>query len=204
MNLYNDIVLPRLCGWAMKNERLQPYRERVVGMADGHVLEIGIGAGLNLPLYTSAVRDIQALEPSLQLIAMARRAADTAAAPVSFIESSAEAIPLDDRSIDTVVTTWTLCSVAHVEQALGEMRRVLKPGGQLLFVEHGLAPERSVQRWQHGLTPIWSKFAGGCHLDRPIRTLIERAGFDLPQVETSYMAGPRPFTYFYEGRGRPR
>ncbi|TAN08904.1 MAG: class I SAM-dependent methyltransferase [Burkholderiaceae bacterium] len=204
MSLYDDIVLPRLCGWAMKSERLLPYRERVVGMANGHVLEIGIGTGLNLPLYTTAVRDIHALEPSRQLIAIARRAVDTAAAPVIFLAGSAEAIPLDDHSIDTVVTTWTLCSIAHVERALGEMRRVLKPGGQLLFVEHGLAPEQSVQRWQHGLTPLWSKFAGGCHLDRPIRALIERAGFDLPQVETSYMKGPRPFTYFYEGRGRPR
>lgn len=204
MSLYDDTVLPRLCGWAMKNERLRPYRERVVGMADGHVLEIGIGAGLNLPLYTTAVRDIHALEPSRQLIDIARRAADTAAAPVIFLEDSADAIPLEDRSIDTVVTTWTLCSIAHVEQALSEMRRVLKSGGQLLFVEHGLAPERSVQRWQRGLTPLWSKFAGGCHLDRPIRALIERAGFDLPQIEASYMKGPRPFTYFYEGRGRPR
>ena len=204
MSLYNDIVLPHLCGWAMKSERLLPYRKRVIGMADGHVLEIGIGTGLNLPLYTTAVRDIQALEPSPQLIAMARRTADTAAAPVNFLESSAEAIPLDGRSIDTVVMTWTLCSILDVDGALAEIRRVLKPGGQLLFVEHGLAPDKSVQRWQHGLTPIWSKFTGGCHLDRPIQALIERAGFELSQVETSYMKGPRPFTYFYEGRGRPR
>lgn len=204
MGIYNDIVLPQLCRWAMNSERLLPYRRRVVGMADGHVLEIGVGAGRNLPLYGPAVRDLHALEPAPQLVAMARRAAGAAMAPVRFLAASAEAIPLDDHSIDTVVTTWTLCSIADADRALAEIRRVLKPGGQLLFVEHGLAPERAVQRWQRRLTPAWSKCAGGCHLDRPMQALIERAGFDLPHIETSYMRGPRPFTYFYEGRGRPR
>lgn len=204
MNLYNDLVLPHLCRWAMRNRLLLPYRQRVVGMATGHVLEIGVGAGLNLPFYTTAVRDIQALEPSPRLIAMTRRAAGLAVVPVMFLEDSAEAIPLDDHSVDSVVTTWTLCTIPNVERALAEVRRVLKADGQLLFVEHGLAPQERVQRWQHRLTPAWSKFAGGCHLDRPIQALIEQAGFDLPHIETSYMKGPRPFTFFYEGRGRPR
>ena len=204
MGLYDHFLLPHLCRWAMQSERLLPYRQRVVGAAQGHVLEIGVGAGGNLPLYTGAVRDIQALEPSPQLIAMARRAATLAPAPVRFIEASAEAIPLPDHSIDSVVTTWTLCSIPDAHQALAEMRRVLKPGGQLLFVEHGLARERSVQRWQRRLTPVWSKCAGGCHLDRPMQALIEGAGFDLSRIETGYMQGPRLFAYFYEGRGQPR
>lgn len=204
MGLYNDVILPRLCHLAMRNRNFLPYRRRVVAAADGHVLEIGTGSGLNLPFYGAAVRDIQGLEPSPRLIAMARRAAEGSAVPVTFIEGSAEAIALDDHSIDTVVTTWTLCTIPHAEQALAEMRRVLKPAGQLLFVEHGLAPEDRVRRWQHRLTPAWSKIGGGCHLNRPIETLMEQAGFDLPQLETGYMKGPKPMTFLYEGQGRPR
>lgn len=204
MGLYNDVILPRLCHLAMRNRNFLPYRRRVVAAADGHVLEIGTGSGLNLPFYGAAVRDIQGLEPSQRLIAMARCAAEGSAVPVTFIEGSAEAIALDDHSIDTVVTTWTLCTIPHAEQALAEMRRVLKPAGQLLFVEHGLAPEARVRRWQHRLTPAWSKIGGGCHLNRPIETLIEQAGFDLPQLETGYMKGPKPMTFLYEGQGRPR
>src|SRR5699024_4982381 len=153
MGLYNDVILPRLCHLAMRNRNFLPYRRRVVAAADGHVLEIGTGSGLNLPFYGAAVRDIQGLEPSPRLIAMARCAAEGSAVPVTFIEGSAETIALDDHSIDTVVTTWTLCTIPHAAQALAEMRRVLKPAGQLLFVEHGLAPEARVRRWQHRLTP---------------------------------------------------
>lgn len=204
MSVYNDIILPHLCHLAMLNRNFAPYRRRVVAAADGHVLEIGIGPGLNLPFYGSAVRDIQGLEPSSRLIVMARRAAAESAVPVRFIEGSAEAIALDDHSIDTVVTTWTLCTIPQAERALAEMRRVLKPTGQLLFVEHGLARRARVQRWQHRLTPVWSKIGGGCHLNRPIESLIEQAGFDLPQLETGYMKGPKPMTFLYEGRGRPR
>jgi len=204
MHFYSNTILPRLCSLAMRNRNFLPYRQRVVAAADGHVLEIGMGSGLNLPFYGTTVRDIQGLEPSPRLIAMARRAADESAVPVSFIEGSAEAIALDDHSIDSVVTTWTLCTIPYAKQALAEMRRVLKPGGQLLFVEHGLAPEARVRRWQHRLTPVWSKIAGGCHLDRSIETLIEQAGFTLPQLTTGYMKGPRPMTFIYEGRARLR
>lgn len=156
-----------------------------------------------MSFYSSVVLDTQGLEPSPRLIAMARRAAGGSAVPVTFIEGSAEAIPLDDHSIDTVLTTWTLCTIPHAERALAEMRRVLKPTGQLLFVEHGLAPEARVRRWQNRLTPVWAKIGGGCHLNRPIETLIAQAGFDLPQLETGYMKGPKPMTFLYEGRGRP-
>jgi ubiquinone/menaquinone biosynthesis C-methylase UbiE len=197
MGFYNDFVLPRLCDLAMRNRRLLPYRKRVVGAAEGRVLEIGIGSGLNLPFYGAAVREILALEPAPRLIGMARRAG--ARVPVAFIEASAQAIPLDDASVDTVVTTWTLCTIPDAVAALGEMRRVLKPNGRLLFVEHGLAPDKGVRWWQDHLTPAWKHLAGGCHLNRPIRNMIESAGFRVDRLETGYMPGPKPLTFMYEG-----
>lgn len=135
MGIYRDVILPKLCDLSMRNERLHPYRERVIGAAEGRVLEIGCGSGLNLPFYRKEVREILALEPDPNLLAMARQLPD-AGMPVNFIEASAEAIPLDDRSVDTVVTTWTLCTIPGSHAALSEMRRVLKPQGRLLFVEH--------------------------------------------------------------------
>lgn len=200
MNFYNTIILPRLCNLAMRHRHLVPYRKRVVAMAHGRVLEVGIGSGLNLPFYPPGISSIQGLEPSPRLVAMAQRTAAGASLPVSFIEGSAEAIPLDNASIDTVVTTWSLCTIPHADQALAEMRRVLKPGGQLLFVEHGTGPEARVRRWQNRLTPLWSRVSGGCHLNRPIQTLIEQADFDLAQIETGYMKGPKPMTFMYQGR----
>src|SRR5690606_17186330 len=127
------------------------------------------------------------------------RAAEHLGKPVQFIGASAERIPIESQSVDTVVTTWTLCSIKDVLRALGEMRRVLKPDGQLLFVEHGLAPDESVRRWQNRLTPAWKRIGGGCHLNRPIRTLIDGAGFAMDRLETGYMRGPKPMTYMFEG-----
>ena len=203
MGIYADIILPRLCDLSMRNDRLRPYRERVIGAAEGRVLEIGVGSGLNLPFYGPTVREVLALEPAPKLLAMARRVPDPGM-PVSFIEASAESIPLDDQSVDTVVTTWTLCTVPEAAAAIAEMRRVLKPHGKLLFVEHGLAPDASVRWWQDRLTPIWRRLSGGCHLNRPIQSMIEGGGFHVDRVETGYMPGPKPMTFMYEGSARPR
>jgi ubiquinone/menaquinone biosynthesis C-methylase UbiE len=134
---------------------------------------------------------------------MAQLAATQAPAPVSLIEGSAEAIPLDDGSIDTIVSTWTLCTIPNVAGALLEMRRVLTPNGRLLFVEHGLAPEPSVRKWQDWLTPAWKRLGGGCHLNRPISVLIEDAGFCIERLETGYLAGRNPMAFMYEGVARP-
>jgi ubiquinone/menaquinone biosynthesis C-methylase UbiE len=202
MGFYENRILPHLINLAMRNRHIVPYRERIVPAAEGRVLEVGIGSGLNLPFYGPQVREILGLEPSPKLIAMARGAASSSSAPVTFIEGSAEAIPLDKASIDTVVTTWTLCSIPAAVQALEEMRRVLKPGGQLLFVEHGLAAEDNVRRWQDRLTPLWKRFGGGCHLNRSIRSLIETAGFRIAEIDTSYAKGPKPMSFMYEGRAR--
>jgi len=203
MGFYADVILPRLCNLAMRNRRLVPYRERVIAAAEGRVLEIGIGSGLNLPFYGAPVREVLGLDPAPGLIAMAQRVSRAVSIPVSFFEGSAEAIPLDDHSIDSIVTTWTLCTIPQVVAALEEMRRVLRPGGQLLFVEHGLAPDEDVRRWQDRLTPAWKCISGGCHLNRPIRTLIENAGFRCELVETGYMPGLKPMAFLYEGRAKP-
>jgi ubiquinone/menaquinone biosynthesis C-methylase UbiE len=203
MGLYDNCILPHVINLSMRNRDLRPYRERVLSAACGRVLEIGVGSGLNLPLYGGRVEEIVGLEPAAPLIAMAQRSAAEARSPVSFIAASAEAIPLDTASVDTIVTTWTLCSIPDAVGALKEMRRVLRADGQLLFVEHGLAPEQNVQKWQHRLTPLWKKISGGCHLNRPIRTLLESGGFRITQLDTGYMKGPKPMTYLYEGRAQP-
>lgn len=203
MGIYSDLILPRLCDLSMRNNRLHPYRERVIGAAEGRVLEIGCGSGPNLPFYRPNVREILALEPDPNLLAMARHVPNSGI-HVNFIEASAEAIPLDDRSVDTVVTTWTLCTIPGSAAALSEMHRVLKPHGRLLFVEHGLSPDRGVRWWQDSLTPIWRRISGGCHLNRPIRSMIEDAGFRIDHIETGYMRGPKPMTFMYEGSAHPK
>jgi ubiquinone/menaquinone biosynthesis C-methylase UbiE len=203
MGFYGNVILPRLCDLSMRNKRLRPYRERVIGAAEGRVLEIGAGSGLNLRLYRSAASEVLALEPDQNLLRIAERNAKNAPRPVTFLEASAEQIPLEDRSVDTVVTTWTLCTIPDADRALREARRVLKTAGRLLFVEHGLAPERHVQKWQNRLTPVWTKISGGCHLNRPIARIIETAGFAIESLETGYLPGPKFLAFLSEGSARP-
>jgi ubiquinone/menaquinone biosynthesis C-methylase UbiE len=203
LGFYQDRIVPHLVNLAMRNRRLVPYRDRVISAAEGRVLEMGIGSGLNMPFYGSQLRELIGLEPAPQLIAIARRAAASSAVPLTLIEGTGEAIPLDDATIDTVVSTWTLCTIPNAIGALGEMRRVLKPSGRLLFVEHGLAPERNIQRWQNWLTPAWKRLGGGCHLNRPISRLIEGAGFRVERLKTGYLAGRNPMAFMYEGAAVP-
>lgn len=203
MSFYNDYILPRIIDLAMRNKQLVPFRERVISAAEGRVLEIGVGSGKNLPFYRAPAREVLALEPAPPLVTMARRAPRATGMPVNFLEASAEAIPLDEHSVDTIVTTWTLCSIPEAMAALAEMRRVLRPGGKLLFAEHGLAPDPGVRWWQDRLTPVWRRLGGGCHLNRPIRAMIEGAGFRIDRIETGYIPGPKPMTFMYEGSARP-
>lgn len=200
MGLYQNRMLPRLIDLAMRHARHEPYRQRAISQAEGRVLEIGTGSGLNLAFYPRAVTEVLGLDPHPRLLAMARR--KQCSRRWTAVEGSAHAIPLSDASVDTVVSTWTLCSIPDVARALGEARRVLRPGGKLLFVEHGLAPDESVRRWQHRLNPAWKRVAGGCHLNRPIPELVQQAGFDIAHLATGYMEGPRPMAFTYEGCAR--
>ncbi|RIA56361.1 class I SAM-dependent methyltransferase [Dichotomicrobium thermohalophilum] len=198
MGFYNERILPHLIAVTMRHGELNPYRERIVGAAEGRVLEVGVGAGANLPFYGSGVSDVFGLDPSKRLLEMAAKAG-----PLHPLEASAEAIPLEADSVDTVVTTWTLCSIPDAHAALTEMRRVLKPGGRLLFVEHGLSPDKRVRWFQNRITPIWRCLAGGCHMNRPIDLLIREAGWKIEKIDTGYLRGPNPATYMYEGSARP-
>ncbi|MPZ10884.1 MAG: methyltransferase domain-containing protein [Kiloniellaceae bacterium] len=203
MGFYHDRILPCLIHLTMRQQNLVPYRQRVISAAEGRILEVGVGSGLNLPFYSDKAGHVFALDPSQRLLDRAQRERGRAKCPVDLLEGSAEAIPLQDRTVDTVVTTWTLCTIPAVVGALGEMRRVLRPGGQLLFVEHGRSPDEAVRRWQDRLTPAWKCIGGGCHLNRAITALIETAGFHIDHLETGYMKGPKPMTFMYEGRASP-
>jgi ubiquinone/menaquinone biosynthesis C-methylase UbiE len=204
MGFYQDQIVPLLINLTMRREELVAYRSRIVSAAEGRVLEIGIGSGLNLPFYSRKVERLIGLDPSAKLLSMLRRNLRRNSSLVELIEGSAEAIPLENNSVDTVVTTWTLCSIADADRALREMHRILVPAGRLLFVEHGRAPEPTVRWWQDHLTPIWKRLGGGCHLNRAIQILVEDAGFQFDHLETGYMRGPNPLIFMYEGSARPR
>jgi ubiquinone/menaquinone biosynthesis C-methylase UbiE len=202
MSFYQRHVLPYLLHLAMRQSQLMPFRRRVIGAAEGRVLEIGIGSGLNLPLYGSNARSVIGLEPSPELLRMALKRRGNPSVAIEFLEASAEMVPLNDGTIDTVVTTWTLCTIPNALLALAEMRRVLKPSGAVLFVEHGRAPEPGIARWQDRLDPLWSRLAGGCHLNRKIDDLISSSGFRIDSLTNARLPGPRTHTFLYQGRAR--
>ena len=202
MGLYDRFVLPRQVSLAMKRSMLAERRAALVPRAKGTVLEVGIGSGLNLPYYSHAVERVYAVDPSPQLLAMARSNARKAKLAVELVCESAERLPFAAASFDCAVMTWTLCSMPDALTALREVRRVLKPGGKLFFAEHGLSPDTRVAAWQRRLTPLWRPLTGGCHLDRPIDALIRTAGFAIDELQNQYLKGPKPFTYMYEGSAR--
>lgn len=203
MGLYARHVLPRLIELAMKNKAAGKERARFVPLAGGVVLEVGVGSGLNIPIYGPAVQKLYALDPSPELLRMARPRAKQASFPAELFQQSAEAIPLADESVDTVVTTWTLCSIPDAARALREMRRVLRRDGRLIFIEHGRSVDPDVVRWQDRLTPWWRHLSGGCHLNRPIDRLLAQGGFQVAEMERGYGTGPRTTSYLYRGIARP-
>jgi ubiquinone/menaquinone biosynthesis C-methylase UbiE len=199
MGVYREHVLPRLVDRACGTGELRRWRERVTTGLSGTVVEIGFGSGLNMPAYPPEVEVVYAVEPA----ATARRLAEPRIADspirVEHIGLDGESIPLDDESCDGALSTFTLCTIPDVEVALAEVRRVLRPGGRFHFLEHGLAPDDSIARWQRRIEPVQKRVADGCHLTRDAAELVAAAGFEIEQVDSRYASGPKPWSWFTEG-----
>jgi ubiquinone/menaquinone biosynthesis C-methylase UbiE len=200
MSWYEDKILPRLTDFSCSTKPTRKQRAKIVPLATGDVLEIGIGSGLNLPYYDSQkVRKIWGLEPSEGMRKLATKNLEGIKLDFEFIDLPGEEIPLESNSVDTVLVTYTLCTIPDVATALEGMRRVLKPEGRLLFCEHGSAPDANVRRWQNRLNAGWRKIAGGCNMNRDVPAMINAAGFNIVQDERMYIPGPRILSYNYWG-----
>lgn len=202
MGLYHDQVLPRLVDIALSGPAFTRLRAEVTAGLEGEVVEVGFGSGRNVPHYPAAVKRVRAVDPAVagRRLAAARLAASPV--PVEYLGLDGEHLPLEDASIDHVLSTWTMCTIPDVERALREIHRVLRPGGAFHFVEHGLAPDRRVARCQDLLDPLQRRIAGGCHLNRPIEQLIEGSGMQMERLDRYFMSGPKPYTYMYQGVAR--
>ncbi|HEY4045753.1 MAG TPA: class I SAM-dependent methyltransferase [Acidobacteriaceae bacterium] len=200
VGFYAKYVLPRVIDVAMRNEETTRLRACWIPHARGEVLEVGIGSGLNLPFYSSDVHRVYGVDPSVELQRMARQRAAAEPIKVEFLlQSAEEQLPIANASIDTVVVTWTLCSIPNALKALQQMKHVLKASGRLIFLEHGRAPDPAIAVWQDRITPVWKRVAAGCHLNRKMDDLVAAAGFRITELKTCYLPGPRPMTYTYQG-----
>ncbi len=200
MGFYDKYILPKVTHWICNQKPFQYQRKKVVPLAKGRVLEIGIGSGLNMPFYDpTKVECVWGLDPSRQMRKIAERRASELPFEVDFIGLSGEEIPLEKNDADTILVTYTLCTIPKVIQALNEMHRVLKPGGELIFSEHGKAPDENIRKWQERINPIWSYFGGGCQLNRPIPSIIEEGGFKIQNIDKMYIPGFKPASYHYWG-----
>jgi ubiquinone/menaquinone biosynthesis C-methylase UbiE len=200
MGFYDRHLLPRFIDIACGIKPVIRQRQKVVPLAQGRVLEIGIGSGLNLPFYSEQkVERVWGLDPSPEMWALAEKKADGVAFDVDFVEAPAEAIPLESDCADTVLVTYTLCTIPEIMPALNEIRRVLKRDGKLIFCEHGEAPDEGVRRWQNRMNPLWKKLAGGCNLNRPVPSLLQQGGCAIQTMDTMYLPGWRPGTFNYWG-----
>ncbi len=198
-NLYEKYILPRLIDAACSQPPMTELRARYVSQAQGKVLEIGIGSGLNLRHYGDAVESITGVDPSEELTVKAQARADAIKAPVEVIGVSGESMPVDSESFDTVVCTWTLCSIPNAEAAVAEMYRALKPDGKLIFVEHGRSDEERIYKWQRRIEPMWKVIGGGCHLTRRADQLLANGGFAVEQFESGYQPGPKFAAFMMHG-----
>ncbi len=202
MGVYSEKILPHLIHCACSTKDVMHMREKVVPHAYGRVLEIGMGSGINFPLYDETkVEFVWGLEPSAGMRKKAQKNIEEASIEIKPIDLPGEEIPLDDASVDTVLLTYTLCTIPDWQTALRQMHRVLKPEGKLLFCEHGLAPDSNVRNWQDRLNPIWKRVAGGCNMNRPIGNQIEQGGFNIEEIETAYEENsPRVLGYTFIGQ----
>ena len=199
MGFYGEQVLPRVIDLSLRGEELGRLRARVAAGLAGEVLEIGFGSGLNVPHYPRELSRVRAVDPAATGRKLAERRVAACPVPVDYIGLDAQALPLEDASVDHVLSTWTLCTIPDAGQALAEVRRVLRPGGALHFLEHGRAPDRRVARLQDLLTPVQRRVFGGCHINRPIGRLVTGAGFDVTHMQTYYLPGPHALGYMFEG-----
>jgi ubiquinone/menaquinone biosynthesis C-methylase UbiE len=200
MGVYSKFIFPRLMDLGMSSKAATPYRQEVLKQAQGEVLEIGFGSGLNLPYYPAHIQKLHTVDVNEGMHKVARKNMARSPITVAYHVLDAQRLPFPDAFFDTVVSSWTLCSIARVDQALAEVYRVLKPQGQFLFVEHGLSPDADVQKWQHRLTPLQKFMADGCHFNRNIESIIGKAGFRIQQMRREYAAGiPKVSGYFYIG-----
>lgn len=206
MGFYEKYCLPRFLDWACGMDVIKAQREKVVPLAEGRVLEVGIGTGLNLPFYhPEKVEMIWGLEPSEGMRRRAQANLARTSLEVRWLDLPGEEIPLEKNSVDTILLTYTLCTIPDWSTALQQMRRVLKSGGKLIFCEHGLAPDEKVQRWQARVNPVWKKVAGGCNLNRPIPDYLEQAGFHITNLQTQYLPGaPKLASFNYWGTAEVR
>lgn len=200
MGFYEDQVVPRCTNVVLGGKAFTRMRARVAAELSGEVLEVGFGSGLNVPHYPAEVRRVRAVDPAMVGRKLAAKRLAATQTPVEFVGLDGQALPLEDAAVDHVLITWTMCTIPDVESALSEMYRVLRPGGQLHFVEHGRSPDAKVAKWQDRLTPLQRRIAGGCHLNRPIDTLVDKAGFRVDQLETFSLPGPKAMGYMFEGR----
>ena len=201
MSLYDKYVLPKFLNCACGSNPVSRQRQKVVPLVEGKVLEVGVGTGLNLPFYDkSKIDELWGLDPSEELSDMARKLADRENIVVNFISSGAEEIPLPDSYFDSVLITYTMCTIPEVARANREIKRVLKTGGKLIFCEHGEAPDENIRKWQKRINPFWGKLAGGCNIDRKIPTLIQNSGFEIVELEEMYLPKtPKIAGYNYWG-----
>jgi ubiquinone/menaquinone biosynthesis C-methylase UbiE len=200
MGFYNKHIMPKVVHLTCSMKPAIHQRRKVVPLAQGVVLEVGIGSGLNLPYYdVSRITKVIGLDPSSEMRQIAEKAASAVSFDVEFISLPGEEIPLDNNSVDTVLITYTLCSIPDAQLALQQMSRVLKPEGKLIFCEHGVAPDPNVRRWQDRMNPVWSRLGGGCQLNRAIPELIEQGGFRIDGMQAKYIPGWRPASYNYWG-----
>lgn len=204
MGLYRERVLPHLVDAACGSPELARWRARVTEGLTGTVVEIGFGSGLNVPVYPATVTEVLAVEPAHHARRLAQPRIDASPVPVTHVGLDGQALPLDDASCDSALSTFTLCTIADVDAALAEVRRVLRPGGRLHFLEHGLAPDRTVAAWQHRLEPVQRRLADGCHLTRDPVALVAAAGFEVLRHESRYAKGPKPWSWMTEGVAQAR